>query len=92
MCFIARGSVSFAGDVGPELHHQQSSQEHLRARMTEAERNVLSQTSERLASAFLAGGAAMGEAERRQFYAKTGGRHCGGKIQGHSPAVSSEQI
>ena len=92
MCFIAHRSVSFAGDVGPELHHQQSSQEHLGARMTEAERNVLSQTSEGLASAFLAGGAVMGEAERRQFYAKTERKLCGGKIWGHSPAVSSKQI
>lgn len=65
MRFIACGSLSFAGDVGPELHHQWSSQEHPGARMTEAERNVLSQTAEGLASAFLAGGAVMGEAERR---------------------------
>ena len=92
MCFTARRSVSFAGDAGPELHHQQSSQEHLGARMTKAERNVLSQPAEGLASAFLAGGAAMGEAERRQFYLTTERKLCGGKIWGHSPAVSSKQI
>lgn len=92
MCFIAHRSVSFAGDVGPELHHQQSSQEHLGASMTEVERNVLSQTSEGLASAFLAGGAAMGEAKRRQFYMKTERELCGGKSWGHSLAVSSRQI
>lgn len=60
--------------------------------MTKAKRNVLSQASEGLASAFLAGGTVMGEAKRRQFYMKTERELCGGKIWGHSLAVSSRQI
>lgn len=41
---------------------------------------------------FLAGGTVMGEAKRRQFYVKTERELCGGKIWGHSLAVSSRQI